>query len=264
MSRAHAFEESRCHATIESRCHARGRSLRLLAYWALEEGTGVSPKVDATGNGHDLSGSTGITQVAGQVNFGQSFGSAGVPAGLLNASYPAGGAASLAFSKSQGFTLCAWVYFTGTSFIMSSFFPSLDPSGSPTNSFRFSIGAIQAATVRLSISQKLGAAPLETQFTDKPFPTLNAWHFVRGWWNPSDGLGRLAIDEGTPAVAAVPIGLNWPGDVIPMTINIGKGTSQPTMGLDEIGYWKGIFTPAQAAHVYNAGAGQTYPNLPGV
>lgn len=236
--------------------------LSLLAYWAMEEGTGVYPKVDATGNGHDLvAGSAGPhVQVSGIVNFGLQFGSTGTGASLINTT----GSTELAFDKTKGFTLCAWVYFTGTSFIMSATFPIFSNTGSPANTFRMSLGAPNPTTIRLLVSQKLGANPTETQNTDIALPSLNAWHFVRGWWDPADGLGRICIDEGAPSVASVPISLDWPGDVLPMQINLSKGSAQPAMRMDEVGYWKGLFTPVQAASVYNGGTGQTYPNLPGV
>jgi hypothetical protein len=236
------------------------KTVTLLAYWKFEEGTGVYPKVDASGNGHDLvAGSAGpITQVAGRVNFALQFGSTGTGASLVNTT----GSTLLAFDKAVGFTFCAWVYFTGSSFIMTAAFPQFFPTGSPTNYFSMGLYTFTNGGVRLSIRRQLGAGAPQTQNTDVAFPSVNTWHFIRGWWTPADGLGRICIDEGTPVVAATPIALDWPGDVVPMQINISKGTAQPTCRYDEIGYWKGVLNGSQVAYLYNSGNGRTYPDVP--
>jgi hypothetical protein len=239
--------------------------LVLIAYWSMEEGTGVYPKVDATGNGHNLSlrfTGNGTTQVAGKVDFGQQF-SSGVSAPGLERT-----TVSPSFvEQSKGFTICAWGYFTGRSVTNTTRFLGLHSSGSGATPWNVGLGLTEVlgtSYISIFFLYPLDPNPSQSVTLTTPIPSLNQWHFVRAWWDPADGLIQLAVNESTFITASTPVFPIWTGTTLSVVLEVFKGTALPTMRMDEIGYWKGIFSAAEAAALYNGGAGQTYPNVPGI
>ncbi len=98
--------------------------------------------------------------------------------------------------------------------------------------------------------------------TTPTFGTVNTFHFFRVWVDGSTNTLNVKINEGATLSAA--LGFTYAkitaaGGIIQANASSVGTTNQY---LDETGFWNCVLTDAEAALVYNGGAGQTYPNLP--
>ncbi len=249
MSRAHAFAESRAHAFLQSRCHARGgKRVKLLAYYKLDEAS--LPAVDEVGAKNLTAGSANVPVVsAGQIGNGY-FANAGVGQGWVIQNNDA----QWDLSAEESFTVRGWFWYSGT--------PQALAVASIANTgiweLRFDPVAFDAQPHFEFIFKY---APTSTEHVYSGVVSAG-WHRIvvvfRNRVSQSIKMDNDATNV-SPTSSALLSGASYLQVVAPSSIFSLSGC-----GFDEIAIWTGALSEAQMLDDWNAGAGKTYPDVPGV
>lgn len=96
-------------------------------------------------------------------------------------------------------------------------------------------------------------------------PAQQAWHFLRMDYNSDTSEATCSLNESSSATLSLAFGA-YPTDVAPWLIGVGilPAASEPLNGrLDEMGFANARLSAAEAARIYNSGAGVTYTDLLG-
>lgn len=98
----------------------------------------------------------------------------------------------------------------------------------------------------------------EAIVTDNTGLDTGIWYFLRAWYSKADGKLHLCLNE-KPEHSAAFGGPAFAGNA---AFEIGRESAGPTYfsgRVDEVSFWRRILTTAEAAKIYNAGAGKAYP-----
>lgn len=222
----------------------------LLAYWTFDNVTGVGPNSQTvhsqTGVLWDLDGGGDCTQVPGKVALG----------GLISntTTFVAFGEPSFA-TPSQGFTVAGWFKMPAT------------VTDAAANLWLVNFAALHYVALEL---YKPAATQLLRAFWNGgseevlvPYTPDDTWHFIRFWY---DGAKlNLQIDNGTVNSSAPFAFTDSAFDEFDLGGNATIVPDVPCRNFDELGFWKRALTDAEAASLWNGGAGITWgnSNMPG-
>jgi len=217
----------------------------LIGYWTYDTySAGPDKLLDSTGNSHDLSILNPFNVVSGKVGNCMST--------FYNQCETIADLSGFDNVGTSGFTICGWCKFDATQegvialwncewtgfYIGMSF--SGQPSGPPTPGF-------------VRMQSQAGSEVTAT------YPADGAWHFYRSWMDVSTGRLKLQIDMGTIYESASEVypdsGCNrikLQGSTTPIPDSLNQ--------FDETGFWHRVLTDAEAAAIYNGGAGITWGN----
>jgi Concanavalin A-like lectin/glucanases superfamily len=217
----------------------------LVSYWNLDEVSGT--RFDAHGTNH-LTDNATVTQAAGKVGNAASFITA-------NAEYLSRTSNASLTLGDIDFTISAWVWMDSV-MSQNAFVAKagnecmLHCSGS--FGFRFCMTVYQG-----------GASTDRTVQSTFAVPTTGQWYFLVGWHNATADTVNISVNGGaadsTPTLGA----LATPAAGVEFRIGARVAVNQRyiTGRVDEVGLWKRILTAAERTHLYNGGAGRTYPLL---
>lgn len=90
-------------------------------------------------------------------------------------------------------------------------------------------------------------------------PSLNTWYYIMAWHDADSDTINISVNNGTPNSTAHSTGVFTGAG----NFTLGAGDNTPTLFwdgyLDEVGFWKRLFTSSERAQLYNQGNGLTYP-----
>lgn len=221
-------------------------TIGLLAYWAMEEGTGAIARQDSHTGNYDLSPLFGspLAQDTGIISFGTKlFGTSGLIMGNSDA----------VFALTGQMTLTGWVKFnavTANSFLLGKqdVAPPLPSADTPSEGYMLYINPLGA----LAFFVGNGTS---TQQIVSIVPTTNTWYFVSCGSNGSEifmQINAATRNYGpglTPTVGSQ--GLEF-GSTHGALIG-------PDAIFDEWGVWNRVLSLEEIDYLYNSGAGRTYP-----
>jgi hypothetical protein len=238
-------------ATCQKVFHITISDLRLLAYWTLDEVAG--DRLDSLGaNNLSPVGTVGFD--TGKIS--NAFKQTVAGTDRLEKS----SSTSLLFDPTKGMTVAGWFYPTATGPFQGFFgWVLLDGTFSPA--FDISLQKITTldpppARLYATICDNVLAVCYEIKLDITVF--YGTWNFFRLWIDPADNKLKLQINNGT--VNEIAIGFTIPEQGV-SSFEIGR--SGPDYRVDEIGVWEGVLSDSDATDLYNAGAGKTYPDVPG-
>lgn len=222
-------------------------STSLIAYWRLEEASGT--RADALGTGCGGSGcaltdNNTVTQNTGKIGNAAEFTRA-------NSEYLShADDADLSLSTNTDFTLCAWAY------------PTLDTAGNYVIAGQklgsYWISWNEGASDKFSVFVKKADNSASVGQVNGSTSTLNAWHFVCGWYDSSTSLVYIQVDNGTPATQVFTYGTR--DDSGAFVIGSRSSPSDYFNGrIDAVGFWKKVLTSTERGYLWNGGAGCEYP-----
>lgn len=202
----------------------------LFAYWKMDEDSGT--RLAANAVGPPLGEVTVVSSVGGKIGNGAGFAPAPDDGNYLETTSEV--------VLSVDFTVCAWVYFND---------------------------AVAGGIIGIANSWQIyfdsegivfAAAPDGITWVPVVSPALpDQWYFVRAWFTSTDNTIHLRLNEGAEmtAVLSGPISgsdvLTVAKDVLTGIVLFGT--------IDEVGLWQRVLTNAEAAILYNMGAGTPYP-----
>jgi len=219
----------------------------LKAYWKMEEATGAT-RVDATGNGHDLTDvNSSVTQAAGIINNGAG--------GWVNADdqfLEIADTPDLSITGTDSITIAGWIFptvLTSQRTIITKG-TNNSPSG---NEYHLSLFDPSPAFLFWSVGGSNAV-----QISTASIITVDAWNFLVCWFDNDADLIAFQVNNGSvtsdtmsaePQAVAASTKFGRPG---------GSGTNfDGTM--DEFGIWKRVLTADERTELYNSGVGITHP-----
>ena len=223
--------------------------LELLSYWTFEETSGT--RADSHGNNDLTIKSSGCSSTTGIIGNGVLFDQGGGGHGLekVPTTDP-----DLILDMERGITICGWTQQNAFSF------------GSSTQQFRLfgdnwlleMRDPVGASAIQVSLFE---TAPSVVGDTLNVYtgPT-NTWLFYRVWVDPNDALLRVKINEATLFTGTVPLTIVPEGDTSFQMFS----TAATLFRNDEMGVWKGVISDADGEALFNSGAAETYPDVPGL
>ncbi|MEI7957897.1 MAG: LamG-like jellyroll fold domain-containing protein [Verrucomicrobiota bacterium] len=203
----------------------------LLAFWRLDEETGV--RVDATGNGTALSDNNGVGFTAGKIGNAASFDGSN----YLSTSQQ--------FDPTQSYTVVCWVKLDSPTHDQdcinigaNGLFMQLDPYCNAQGGPGFNPGINEGYIV--GIPDWVG--------DDQP-------HFLAAMVDANTGVATLYVD-GQSASQMIPSQIL----AIPGPLILGGAFTNPLAGwIDEVGIWNRALSDAEISRIYNNGNGNAYP-----
>jgi len=226
---------------------------QLMAYWQLEEATGL--RVDATGRGNNLSDNNGVGQQVGKIGNAAHF----TPA---NNTYLSVADTSDLSTGDIDFSLSTWVYLTDKSEAYDAYQVILGKGTSATfagQEYELFYTKNLGVADRFGFFVQNGADQGLVYANQFGAPALNTWYFIMAWHDAGANTVNIQVNDG--AVDSVP----WSGGSQDTTqeFTLGKIATDPGYywngGLDEVGFWKRTLTAAERTTLYNCGSGLTYP-----
>lgn len=203
----------------------------LIAYWALEEASGVD-RADATGNGHTFAEDSAVAQVAGKVGNAASF-VTGTDR-LSCSTIPA---------RTGDMTWAGW--FNPRS--------GVDPTGQELIA-RSSDFALTWAFDGLGLTERFSWTVYSSigSYTIQAEVPPDTWHFVVVEYDSTTLNARLKVDNGAWG------SVTTAGTAIQSTGLVDAGASYDR-DIDELGLWDRLLTDLEISALYNGGTGGTYP-----
>jgi Concanavalin A-like lectin/glucanases superfamily len=214
----------------------------LVAYWKLDEASGT--RFDSHGTNH-LADINTVAQAAGRV------GNAALFTPANNEALRAPDSASLSMGSNTAFTVALWVYF------------NVNPGASDLRAlFSKDDGAGQREYYAYHTANQLLFAVFTPAGVHTPLVKITAlsigtWYFVCCWYD------RASLNSQINGGAI---------STVAFTAGVKDGTSAFELGraqqlstrildgrLDECGIWKRALSAAERSHLYDSGAGRTYP-----
>jgi hypothetical protein len=223
----------------------------LRAYWALGEATAAT-REDSHINNLDLADNNGVTQVAGKVGNGAGFALASSQSLTL-----AGASASLLSCGNADFTITAWVKLTDltATYILVS-------KGTPlpsTNSMEYQLAFNSTTGGRWQFLVGNGVSSGQTQHATAAI--AGTWVFLVGRHDAAANTVTLTLNDPT----VLPATASWSGGSYNSGLDFAIGKYGGFAGgyanavIDEVGVFNCVLTDAEILHLYNGGAGRTYP-----
>lgn len=211
----------------------------LLAYWSFEAKNGAAID-DVSGQNHPLNGVSGLTPIVPGII-------ANALQNLVSATLSMTGiAAPFDNPGTNGVTVAGWI--------------NIDAGNNSGAVFAIHYwSGAGLPNFSLILEANFGALSFfwSTDFSisaDSPVDISGGWHFYRAWLDPDDATLNLQIDNGT-IYTSLPNA--WPA--VPL-FAFETSTTGLSATFDETGYWKRVLTDAEAANLWNGGAGITWGN----
>jgi len=223
-------------------------TVSLLSYWTFDDYVINSLILDSTANSFDLSYNTvDGTILAGKV------GNCFRPNNPTDLQCFTGDFSLFNNANDTGFTVCGWVQLnpadaTGDGLVC---FFSWSAPGSD-----FGLHLLNADLIL-----EINGDGVEFEQIVYPFPQDGGWHFYRAWYDPTDNIARLQLDNGTIMASAVIPVASGNGNQVKFAGNASFAGSTERY-LDETGFWKRPLSNSEALSLWNGGAGTTFPLLP--
>lgn len=222
----------------------------LIEWWPLSENQpGGASTLFCMGNqlGYQLTGATGQATVDGNQ-------------GTIAFPFTAGAVclhrttdATLAFTTSKGYTVCAWVYPT-TIGAGQTYYLYAQYIGTTAASIAFGYTMIGAL---FYISNSSTFDVINSTLT----LTANTWNFVVGYYDPANVIVGVSVNNSAPQTNAAP---NAP-TASTITTTIGGGSTSAFAGntvagrMQRVGVWKRVLSSDERTYLYNGGSGRDYP-----
>jgi uncharacterized delta-60 repeat protein len=154
----------------------------------------------------------------------------------------------------KGFTLCYWEKPTTTGI----FNPRLEFIKVSSGGSDFSSTVFNDLIGSAGVTFNDGTFNGETLV---PTLTIGAWNFIRMWVDPTNLFLKVQVNNGTILTSTRTLGIYHFS--APQVFRMYP-TSLPgrTFTIDELALYEGVLTDAEAAYLWNGGAGKTYPDVP--
>lgn len=228
----------------------------LLAYWELDEPTGVSPREDSHTGNYDLTtpgGVTSVTSSTGKISNGASL--TGSPGVFLENS-------NAALGLTGPMTLAGWIYVSsitlgggGQYVIGKTDMTAFAPPNFATAGYMIYINA----SGNLAFWQGNGATSAEVVWPI--VPSYGAWHYIVAGYTGSQSF--IQVNNGTRQTGS---GLTPTAGSQSFMAGGAKAAGSPTSMsgpdaiFDEWGLWLNrAISTTDASYLYNGGFGRTYP-----
>lgn len=225
-------------------------TIRLLAYWKLDETTG--DRMDSKNTNH--------LSPVGTVGFGtgkisNAFKQTVVGTNRIEKT----GSTSLVFDPAKGISICGWFFLVATGTFSGIFSWILkDSMNNPLFDIdlqRLTTADPPPARLYASVCDSVGVVCYNIKLDATVY--YNTWTFFRMWIDPDDNKLKLEIDGG--ATNEVALGFTIPSQV---TADFEMGRAGPDYLVDEVAVYEGVISDDDADELFNANAGTTYPDVP--
>lgn len=219
----------------------------LIAYYKLDEASGT--RVDSTGRGNDLTPTNAPGNTAGKI----------------------GNAVDLTAASSQYLSIAdnADMSTGDIDFTIAGWFNLKSKSANRTLFSRFNNSGNQREylidydsgddRIRFQVSAD-GAATTTVVGTSAGSPSINTWYLVIAWHDATANTINIQIDNGTIDSASHSGGaLNSTSNFQIGAREISGSENYADARIDEVGFWKKVFTSTERLSLWNGGTGLTYP-----
>lgn len=216
----------------------------LIAYWALEEGSGVRGDDEPTGTPQDLTDNNTVTSVAG-INGNAAYFTEANAEHLSHVD-----SADLSVGNID-FSVTAWC--KGTTLNGNAVIVSHYKQSSSHRAWRLWFNSA-IGKYAFTVSND-GAATADVNATVFGTPPTNVFHFVAAWHDSVANVIGISVNDGTPNTLAYALGVFD----APAAFYIGgrdPGSDLWDGAIDEVAFFKKVLTSAEITELYNGGAGK--------